>query len=575
MSFANDGVHRDMENDREYTKMFPYHGRDDYLATWLPNIKQSKSVWFSDSCKRIRRTNIGNLLCIVPQSHQQRKLENHKKYHVTKTYNLALKCSPIELRESKMKMKKSKLESDFLKRPLNKENYERHPKKMAEVEENNEEMQKDIFDIDTEESQKDMGILMNIPKGENPRTSLSLVELRHDKWGTVGSFHFQRTAPVLEENSKSQLRGGKVRIMHKRNENTQYLADRYKTNELMIQCQSVMIHPKVLTKPKKQEGTEQNKEISAVLSTKTSHDTLEEKSLNDSITVPTIFPQLPFNKSPKQACKKEILETDEDLNNKDVDSHASIPRRKDKLDKERKSPSTKIIIPFGERETKYCSKIIAMSETQVLTSNKTGKENDASCEKGIDMDKEGIDMDKEGIDMDKESLKKETASTGFKTSPRKKEEFQGNSLTFSQIQSRYLKDSSNLHEQVGVSDESRETIRKKKPQDKHKDRILRTQYLTINTDDSLLRKFRIPTGREDNNMFVGRENDPPKTTSQKFGYSQRGIAVYSKEFVGIKMNQTDEDGLRMDRKGDRTLEKEDDGKRVEFLVKNSRYFNEI
>lgn len=48
MSFANDGVHRDMENNREYTKMFPFHGRDDYLATWLPNIKQSKSVWFSD-----------------------------------------------------------------------------------------------------------------------------------------------------------------------------------------------------------------------------------------------------------------------------------------------------------------------------------------------------------------------------------------------------------------------------------------------------------------------------------------------------------------------------------------------
>jgi hypothetical protein len=153
------------------------------------------------------------------------------------------------------------------------------------------------------------------------------------------------------------------------------------------------------------------------------------------------------------------------------------------------------------------------------------------------------------------------------------------------MKSRCLKESSKLNEQSHLTRRHSDVAVDVREVNMVRKLAITTQYQTLNTPNSPLKRFRIPTGVEKNDLFVGRENFPPKnkTAPLRFAYSQRGLCDYGKSFDGAKQqdNSTRSVSLKIGGKGllkaslarnEEKLAEDESKKRVQFLVHNSRYF---
>ena len=290
------------------------------------------------------------------------------------------------------------------------------------------------------------------------------------------------------------------------------------------------------------------------------------------------------------------------------------------------SASTKIIIPFGEHElinqtadrsknahvggergTPMKTRCV-IKETSTLQKvyggvlHKIGLQKDEGIEWSIKKAEEsnehaggrGIPMKTKCVIKETSTLQKVQGGVLHKTGLQKEEGVEGTIKKMGGInehvedaamKSRCLKESSKLNEQSHLTRRHSDVAVDVREVNMVRKLAITTQYQTLNTPNSPLKRFRIPTGVEKNDLFVGRENFPPKnkTAPLRFAYSQRGLCDYGKSFDGAKQqdNSTRSVSLKIGGKGllkaslarnEEKLAEDESKKRVQFLVHNSRYF---
>ena len=422
------------------------------------------------------------------------------------------------------------------------------------------------------------------------KTSLGMVEMRCDSdTGQLGSLCFRKGLPEGNYGENvlfpgSTMVGRKFRGVHREDE-SMLLTGRNQNKELLVRCESIMIYPKVLINQKQQSqkfrlntnSKEQNEENTACL-TRNKVEKFTAKpagpreawqdsnhiSLSETPEDCTRLPQLTIKEYCKPDGQHQKTSVGEALGKQKGTSDDDIPiihsaKRQTFVESKAFQYSTKIIIPFGEDE--------------LNNPGETNEKASSSQQKGFGS-LGGVDV------IGGRVAPMETRP------PRYSEE--SNHLAEEKIalvKPRCLKESSKLNEQIRVNSDILLQVRQ--PETARAFPVA-TQYLTVTTPETPVKRFRIPTGVENVDLFVGRENYPPKTKSTgayRFSHNQRGLSEYNKGLDGISEDDGEQrknaalkiggKGLlkaRLARQGSERLLEHECKKRVQFLVHNSRYF---
>jgi hypothetical protein len=451
------------------------------------------------------------------------------------------------------------------------------------------------------------------------KPSVGIVEMQNDEMGLLGSLCFRKSLPenFYDENmyTPCNMVGGKLRKVY-RGTGSGLLSARRQSKELLVRCESIMIYPKVLVNQKEQTDkfATNSKQQSAKYKVTGNHQQQSDKVVvnlqkhsnefarkpdkpkeawNDNTTQPSLnskgsdtnytrLPQLNAKdqSTPKGHNQNASPETPLDDPTPVVEVHTiqnctEQPSIESQIAKN--SASTKIIIPFGENELIKQSGVRSRSKSE----NVGGERGTPMKSRCLVNETSTLQKIQEVVTLKTELQKEEGVEGSVKTAGGSDVGERGKPMKL-----RFLKESSKLNEQshstqrhsditVGVG---RAEIARKLP--------VATQYLTVNTTNTL-KRFRIPTGIENSELFIGRENYPPKTKTgpYRFAYSQKGLSEYGKNFDGVKQHIGRQSvPLKIGGKGllkarlarneevSGKLAEDESKKRVQFLVHNSRYF---
>ena len=543
-----------------------------------------------------------------------------------KTYFEAIKCSPMKLRHSLANIKRPKLEENFTLKPSNTtalgaKEFER-PNNPSTSIESMEDLTNSTLN---KEKPSSTGQYVEKPvemKTGKSKTSLGIVELQNDETGELGSLCFRKSLleNLYSDNlySRSNMVGGKLRKVHRGSDGV-LLSGRRKSKDLLVRCESIMIYPKVLVNQKepidKNKFTGNSKQQSEKYEVDTNYQHLDKVVTNfqnrsSGISTKLDGPKEAWNDSTSQSQRRISVENSENifttrlpqLNNNDFrtgiektspetaldnckplsESHAVIVNHNEKLTTEsqnrKQSASTKIIIPFGENEL-----------TNKVTERNRSKNEHLGEQKDVNMKPKCLLKEMSNIQKVHDGV---VITTGLqkendKGNNQSKQNNCGEIITHNTIiKQKYLKESSKLNEQLHLSgkvcDQTMYGTRTEIP----RKLAIPTQYLSMTTPCSPIKKFRIPTGVE-NKLLVERENYPPKTNAApyRFVYNQKDVSARNVDVPKVKkqdnrgqsvsLNVGGKGLLKMKLPQNEEISVEDEKKkRVQFLVRNSRYFTQ-
>ncbi|XP_028407118.1 uncharacterized protein LOC114529505 [Dendronephthya gigantea] len=593
----------EFESDVEHREMTQTYASDDYLSRWLPNIKQAGEPGVSrkEIAEKRQEKDHSNVLYKSPcRYHEGRKLTpNDKKENdpSKKTYFEAIKCSPMKLRQSIATFKRPKLDENFnVLKP--KQNLALHPRPPgmpgpsvhAETDSSTSMEPMELLNEKSSILEKaalagKSSVKTMHSKTAKAKTSLGIVEMRGDNdTGQLGSLCFRKGLNNSSENvlsPGSTMVGGKLRRVH-RGEDGALLTGRNKSKELLVRCESIMIYPKVLINQKQQsEKIRLNTNIKEQVEENTAgvtrnqvekSTTKPEKpreawkdsnhvSLSKNSENYTRLPQLTV----KEYCKpegqhrktslEEALGPQKGAPDDDIITVIQTSKRQPFVESKVFQYSTKIIIPFGEDELKIPRET---TEKESLTQQRGF----GSLGGGEENGERGAPIETRPTRYSEESNQLAEEKIGL-------------------VKPRCLKESSKLNQQIRVNSDLLLQVRQ--PETARTFPVA-TQYLTVTTPETQVKRFRIPTGGENTDLFVGRENHPPKaksTGAYRFSYNQRGLSEYNKGFDGIPEDDDERrrnlkiggKGLlkaRLARQESERLLEDECKKRVQFLVNNSR-----
>lgn len=456
-----------------------------------------------------------------------------------------------------------------------------------------------------------------------PRSSLGFVEMQSDEMGPrqLGSLCFRKSLPetVYSENmyTSCHLVGGKLRKRYRGTDGVLLVSGHHKSKELLVRCESIMIYPKVLLSQDEhndkiatnsqqhlerykvneyhQEHQPQSETYKVVSSHHHRHQQQKfEKHKNDNnfhqhehkmpkqawnqdgsklsteIRTETDYRQLPRFSSKFQAFQQEIKPNTQSKRQPGEIAVVDSGNNQDRQTSTKNSASTKIIVPFGEAElvnktaerhlsTKECAgaeMVMTRIPREILTSKK-----------------------------DARTLQKEKGAEKFEKAVGKSNENSSDECIPVPIKLRYLKESSKLNEKSSARNFNTHV----RQVEVSRQEAINTQYVTVNLPNFSVRRFRIPTGVENDKLLhVGQNNYPPKTKSDPylFAHSQRGASECGNKY-GVDMtdhNGKENTALKIGGKsflkasagkGTRVREKihaeEANKKKVQFSVHNSQY----
>lgn len=511
----------------------------------------------------------------------------------------------MKLRQSLANFKRPKLDENFTLKPTKdvainlKPSAKEHASELSTSMESMEDLTED-----TSTTEDNLGKVET--KTAKPKTSLGIVEMHNDNMGNLGSLCFRKSLPgnYYDQNmyrTSCNMTGGKLRKIY-RGTDGGLLSARRKSKDLLVRCESIMIYPKVLTNHKEQGDklATNNKQQSEKYKAAGDH-----REQSDSYKVVANLPKHPNKfatkpEQPKEAWNEDTIqsplgisiETPEtnpthlpQLNVKEETTQPqnaqSVPetpldnpklkpvaeaiqnlKRQSSTDQQmaKNSASTKIIIPFGENE---------------LINNTSGERSRSKHERsgGERVTKTSLQKAK-WIEASTEKVGENDEHLDEKGTPRV-------------TKGKCLKESSKVNEKSQQGRRHSDITLDVRQAEMARKLPVAPQYLTLNTLKFPLKRFRIPTGFE-NELFVGRENYPPKTRTHRFPYGQKGFAEHTRTLDGVAVTQQDNDGHERQRQclkiGGKGLLKaslsrnevpaEDESKkRVKFLVHNSRYFS--
>ena len=524
----------------------------------------------------------------------------------------------MKLRQSLANFKRPKLDETFTLKPAKDAAMNLKPtgkEQASEISTAIESMEDLTEDISTAE--KTLGKVES--KIAKPRTSLGIVEMRNDDMGNLGSLCFRRSLPEnYYEHSTCRtschMTGGKLRKIYRSTENGLQSARR-KGKDLLVRCESIMIFPKVLVSHKEHgdklaSNTKQQPAHKVTVDHREQSDTYKfvanlqehlkptkpeqpkEAWNEDTIQLPLGIsvktPETNTTRLPQLSAKEENVQTETDqvgesvpetpLDPSKVKAVAETiqnPKRQSSTEQQiaKNSATTKIIIPFGENEL--------INNTPAERSR--SKHESPGGERGRKTSSHKV----QGVVAFKTPLHREEGSEGSMEKVGENDEHAGEKGAPRITKVKYLKESSKVNEKSHQGRRDSDVTLDVRQAEMARKLPVAPQYLTLNTLKFPLKRFRIPTGVE-NELFVGRENYPPKTRTHQFPYSQRGLAEHARTLDGVVVSQQDNDGherqrqcLKIGGKGllkaslsRNKVQAEDEGKkRVQFLVHNSRYFS--
>ena len=426
-------------------------------------------------------------------------------------------------------------------------------------------------------------------------SSLGIVEMQNDEMGQLGSLCFRRnvTGNFYSESiyTPCNMMGGKLRKLYRgTNKESVLLTGRRKNKDLLVRCESIMIYPKVLIDQKersdKSEKEDNHQQVvsnlekhkfasrpieawnasepSLTVTPKTSeanHNQLPQLNVKDH-TTPRGHAQIP-------APETSLDTPDEKPALDSVQNHATSTD----LQVNKNSATTQIIIPFGENELR--------NQTVEGIRSKSGH---VGGERGAPVKtrciiKETPTLQKvQGVVSHKSGFSQQQGVEGSATKAA------GERNGGTPMKSRCLKESSRLNEKMHSTQP--DLVLDVRESGMARKLVITTQYQILNPPNSPLKKFQIPTAIDRRELFAGRENYPPrnKTASFRLAHHQRGLSEYSNKSVESSVEGSCGQSLKIGGKGllnarlstlsrhDEKLVEEESQKRVQFLVRNSRYF---
>ena len=514
----------------------------------------------------------------------------------------------MKLRQSLANFKRPKLDENFTLKPTKDTAVNLKPttKENASELSTSMESMEDLTE-DTSTTENNLGKFES--KTTKPRTSLGIVEIHNDNMGNLGSLCFRQSLPKnhYDQNmyrTSYNMTGGKLRRVY-RGTDDDLLSARRRSKDLLVRCESIMIYPKVLTNHKEQSDklATNNKQQSEKYKVAVDHreqpdsykvvanllkhsnkfatkheqpkEAWKDKTVQSPLGISIKTSETNTTRLPQLNVKEETTQPQNNQNDQSVpetpldnlkvkpgtETIQNLKRRSSTEQQMAKnSASTKIIIPFGENE---------------LINNTSGERSRSKHERSG------------GEKVIKTSLQKAQGVGASMEKVGESEEHADEKGTPRVAKVKCLKESSKVNEKSQQARRHSDITLDVRQAEMARKLPVAPQYLTLNTLKFPIKRFRIPTGAE-NELFVGRENYPPKTRAHQLPYSQRGLTEHTRTLNGVVATQHDNDGherrrqcLKIGGKGllkaslSRNEIPAEDGskKRVQFLVHNSRYFS--